>query len=197
MAQKASPKKGETNQMLSDSKYGMFLLFIVIICVAIIPLGLTSTVLFSGHRELLITISMIATPLITFFGIIWLDELFKKVERSLGIIRTAITAAVITEYFVLLALTLFFTGSETQSTLQNQLITSFTSVVGVVIAFYFGSQAYTQGKMIERSRNSIKDLETAQEALEAARITSINKEELKELIAKITALIEIEKKHVP
>lgn len=120
----------------------MLLLFVGIILTAVVPLSLMSLDFFSELKDMLLTFTLIATPLVSFLGFIWLGEAFLYLEPSLGVFRTAITAAVITEYFVLLALSIFLADQTTTNILQEKLVDNFTTIVGVVIAFYFGSSAY-------------------------------------------------------
>jgi hypothetical protein len=62
-------------------------------------------------------------------------------------LRNAIAAAVVIEYLVMVGLVAYFVASEENQQLDpitNTLVASFTSIVGVVIAFYFGSSAYLE-----------------------------------------------------
>ena len=123
--------------------WSMLALFAVIVLTAVVPLSLMSIGDFSEFKDILLSFALIATPLITFLGFIWLGKAFLKLEPSLGVFRTAITAAVITEFFVLLALSIFLADETAMLPIQEKLVDNFTTIMGVVIAFYFGSSAYT------------------------------------------------------
>jgi len=71
-------------------------------------------------------------------------------------LRIAITAAVTTMYLSLVAFGVFMRIPEgvAEAPLAQSLQISFTSVVGIVIAFYFGTSAYLEGKATEsRTQN--------------------------------------------
>ncbi len=133
-------------ELSPKSHHAMIILSVLIIAHACVPLLLWSFGFGGAHKEALLSFSLIASPLITFFGFIWLGEYLQTLEKTLGVLRTAITAASVTAYLVLLALTIFIAGQQTQFPLQEQLVNSFTTIMGVLIAFYFGASAYTQKK---------------------------------------------------
>ncbi len=59
--------------------------------------------------------------------------------------RFAIAGAIVIEYLVLVAVVAFFRETpEDLHPLTKTLIGNFTTIVGIVIAFYFGSSAYAQ-----------------------------------------------------
>ena len=61
--------------------------------------------------------------------------------------RSAIAGALVIEYLVLLATVAFFRESPEQlNPLTQTMVNNFTTLVGIVIAFYFGSSAYAQVK---------------------------------------------------
>lgn len=61
--------------------------------------------------------------------------------------RFAIAGAVVIEYLVLVAVVAFFREAPDKvHPLTETLISNFTTIVGIVIAFYFGSSAYVQAK---------------------------------------------------
>ncbi len=139
---------GEMNlQQLRDASHTQIpALFAAITIAAVLPLLLWTFLFDQQYTETLLSFSLIATPLVTFFGFIWIGEFLKELEPSLGVLRTALTASIASEYFVLLALTIFLAGEANQFPLQQQLVNSFTAIAGVVFAFYFGGAAYNQGK---------------------------------------------------
>jgi hypothetical protein len=60
-------------------------------------------------------------------------------------LRGAIAAAIVVEYLVLIGIVAFFRGgADKLPPITESLVSSFTAIVGVVIAFYFGSSAFIQ-----------------------------------------------------
>jgi hypothetical protein len=91
---------------------------------------------------------VIAPGLITFF---WLlsDPKGSSPDQTLsaGILRKAIASSIVVEYLVLVGTFAFWGGAtEALSQLTSTLVNSFTSIVGIVIAFYFGASAYLDAK---------------------------------------------------
>jgi hypothetical protein len=68
-------------------------------------------------------------------------------------IRAKIAVSIVVEYMVMVGIVAFFHGwgNDPVPQVTQTLITNFTSIVGVVIAFFFGTSAY-----IERRDNSRK-----------------------------------------
>ena len=71
-----------------------------------------------------------------------------EVSLDKAYLQTAIAASTVTVYFVVLAMAIFLSKGEEQTPISEQLVSSFTTVVSVVTAFYFGSSAY------ERTRDN-------------------------------------------
>lgn len=71
-------------------------------------------------------------------------------------IRATIAIAIVVEYMVMVGIAAFFHGwgKDPIPPVTQTLITSFTSVVGVVIAFFFGASAYVQRHRGKRERVS-------------------------------------------
>jgi hypothetical protein len=63
-----------------------------------------------------------------------------------GDIRATIAISLVVEYMVAAGFTIFFDTGKELPPIAQSFITNFTSIVGVVIAFYFGSSAYVQGQ---------------------------------------------------
>lgn len=62
-------------------------------------------------------------------------------------IRTAIAVSIVVQYLVLIGIVAFFapsTDNDKLSAITQPLISSFTTIVSVVIAFYFGSSTITE-----------------------------------------------------
>ncbi len=76
-------------------------------------------------------------------------------------IRTALAGTVMLVYLTLVVLFAYFqygSSSETVPLATQTLLTSFTSIVGVVVAFYFGASAYVEVSK-KKDRNAEKDEE--------------------------------------
>ncbi|MCZ9881676.1 hypothetical protein [Arthrobacter sp. B2a2-09] len=77
----------------------------------------------------------------TFYGI-WSYERTIKNEPGAIATRDAIAATVVMLYLILLSWAVFFRGGATENSISkitSDLLTSFTSITAVVVAFYFGS----------------------------------------------------------
>ncbi|MEM9160303.1 MAG: hypothetical protein AAGB46_14760 [Verrucomicrobiota bacterium] len=61
--------------------------------------------------------------------------------------RSAIAGAIVIQYLTLVATVAYFNKPlEEVHPLTQMVLTNFTTIVGIVIAFYFGSSAYLQKK---------------------------------------------------
>lgn len=94
------------------------------------------------------SIVVAGTGLIAFFGLYDIslpdNPTTQDKESSL---RFSIAGSIVIEYLVLVGIVAFFNeGPEEMPLITQTMLTNFTSVVGVVVAFYFGSSAYIQAK---------------------------------------------------
>ena len=115
----------------------------------VIGLGFAGNVYFTINKVEGITLSraflslmMVIVGLLTFFGFIGLgvkpgDDKLSKTET-----RLAIVVSVMTMYFVLVGTVSFFAQGGELPDITDTMIEHFTTIVGVVIAFYFGTAAY-------------------------------------------------------
>jgi membrane protease YdiL (CAAX protease family) len=91
-----------------------------------------------------------AIGVITFFGMLSIGDGFEKMtgKDKKDRIRDAITATFIVVYVVLLGLLAFqhFASEQKTSPIADTLVTNFTVLMGVVIAFYFGTTTYEKVK---------------------------------------------------
>lgn len=89
--------------------------------------------------------STVTTSIITFFGFLILGvgigQNGSLNERNL---RFAITSSVVITYLVVVGMGIFFVTNNKIPEIASTLLTSFTSIVGVIVAFYFGASAYTE-----------------------------------------------------
>jgi hypothetical protein len=72
--------------------------------------------------------------------------------------RTAMAGAIVVEYLTLVGTLAFFVQGQ-MSPIAQTMLTSFTSVVGIVIAFYFGASAFVQVQREKRDERKAKNEE--------------------------------------
>jgi hypothetical protein len=93
--------------------------------------------------------AIIATGILTFFDLLY-HAIRSAPDKPIQDrdLRIAITGAITTMYLALVAFGVFvrIPKDEAEAPLAQSLVVSFTSVVGIVIAFYFGTSAYLEGK---------------------------------------------------
>jgi hypothetical protein len=99
--------------------------------------------------------AVIAVALVTFFGFLWIGfEPEAQPTISAASMRNAITASVVALYLALVGFTTFFRDwSDTMQPLTQTMVSNFTTLVGVVLAFYFTSSAYVETRRAKRSPN--------------------------------------------
>ncbi len=92
--------------------------------------------------------STVAAAVITFFYLMPRpNNTSGDASSGEGLLRRAIAGSIVVQYLVLVGLAAYLqVGAEKLPPITETLITNFTMIVGVVIAFYFGSSAYVQGQ---------------------------------------------------
>ena len=126
----------------------MLLALTVSICL-IVGVGILASWYFNHNSP--ISISVIISAIVTFFGLLYLtspeQEVWLLTDKSM---RTAIAGAIVIEYLTLIGIVAFITNEpEKISPVSKKLLTSFTAIVAVVIAFYFSSTTYKEIKEAE------------------------------------------------
>jgi protein-S-isoprenylcysteine O-methyltransferase Ste14 len=97
----------------------------------------------------------VAAGILTFFHFIpdLSDRTQGKDDRDARL-RAAIAGAVIVQYLVLVGIAAYLTKeTDHLPALTESLIDSFTAIVGIVVAFYFGSSAYIEVKQQGQSNS--------------------------------------------
>lgn len=144
-----------------DAKYQLKMIVIINLLILIIGIigaagvnkffGLgISGILSVGHPGFL-SLSVATIALITFFGILRLGEGNALLSESH--IRRAITLTVVTVYIVIVSITAFFVPwAEEYSEVSKTFINSFTTTVGVIVVFFFGSSAYLEARINSKNK---------------------------------------------
>jgi hypothetical protein len=104
----------------------------------------------------------------SFFWLLYLLPSEKDITKSS--MRNAITGSFIVVHFVLLALFAFWHGGTDKiPPMTDRLISNFTTLMGVVIAFHFGTSAYekvSQIKAVAGNPDAASAIKTAAQATE-------------------------------
>ena len=124
---------------------------------AIVALTLVGTEVLGGRKFLIF--GVVATSLVTFFGFLSMG----MAERPTSYIpdqlmRSAITASVVVTFLVMVGFGTFFVEQAGgMPPIAQALLTSFSSIVGVVVAFYFGSSAFIDAKKADHATPASTD----------------------------------------
>ena len=85
---------------------------------------------------------MVAVGLVSFFGFLGLGVNRRDQNLSKTDIRLATVVSVLIFYLVLVGTVSMFVKGGELPPISNTMLNHFTTVVGVVVAFYFGTEAY-------------------------------------------------------
>lgn len=93
-----------------------------------------------------LSVAITATAILSFIGLLALTQPAQGIWRLTEVtMRTAIAGTIVIEYLVLVATVAFFQrGPQALPPITQTLLSNFTGIVGVVIAFYFGASAYVE-----------------------------------------------------
>jgi len=95
------------------------------------------------------------TGMLAFFSMLVLAQEPGTWKITEATMRTAIAAAFVAEYLALLSMVAFAISVEKNlSGLAQTLVSDFTKIVGVVIAFYFGASAFVDGRRLSAAREA-------------------------------------------
>lgn len=101
------------------------------------------------------------TAMIAFVGMLILaQEPTGPWRLSESAMRTAIASAFIAEYVALVSMVAFSKEGGELPAVGQTLVTNFTQLVGVVIAFYFGASAYVEGRRLTAGRDADRRQQT-------------------------------------
>lgn len=122
--------------MKAKSLYWMagLIFLIVVVCYVLVVYLHVSNAAFS--------LMLVSVGLVTFYGTMGMGINGRHRKLSKYDVRLAIVISLITVYIVLVGTVVFFKKGAELPPIAQMMITHFTTVVGVVIAFYFGTEAY-------------------------------------------------------
>ncbi|MBN2117530.1 MAG: hypothetical protein JW730_13215 [Anaerolineales bacterium] len=112
---------------------GLLFLIVVVCYVLVVYLHVSNAAL---------SLMLVSVGLVTFYGTMGMGITNRHRRLSKYDIRLAIVISLITVYIVLVGTVVFFTKGGDLPPIAQTMITHFTTVVGVMIAFYFGAEAY-------------------------------------------------------
>jgi hypothetical protein len=108
------------------------------------------------ESDFIVSVTAFSIGIVAFFGIMDLsrsasdDRLFK--DESL---RTAVAGSLVLTYLFIVCFTSFVRSADTAGVVTREFIQSFSQVISVTIAFYFGATAATQ--IFGKSKGSEQD----------------------------------------
>lgn len=137
-------------------RYERSLSLLAAVDVALVGAGIGCAAIYDQRAWL--SFSMAALAVVTFF---WLMQLWRGqpgVEHSLEhVVRRAIACSAVVLYLASVGIVLFYapvSGEEKLHPATELMLSNFTMLVGVIIAFYFGSSAYIQTRSKGREENT-------------------------------------------
>lgn len=102
-----------------------------------------------------------ATGILSFFGLLSYALRSKPDERLEDRdLRVAIAGSITTMYLILVGYGVWVESSGTPDPIAENLMNSFSAVVGTVITFYFGASAYTDAKAAEHAGKRVANAES-------------------------------------
>ena len=117
-------------------------LWLVTYLLILLPFGPVRTYRISGVG--ILSAALVATSIITFFGFLKLSTRPDTVRDDS--LRSAIAASTVVTYLVFVGSVALFETAADVPEISRILMTSFTTTVGIIIAFYFGSSAYVAAR---------------------------------------------------
>lgn len=127
------------------------ILLLALVIVLLVTTAIATADWGSARRSMVLAV--VLTALITFFGVLWLetgDSLRPFSDRTM---RTALAASAVVSYLVMMGIGVWFPKTNGDfSRMTDVLLPNFSYIVGIVIAFYFGSGAYLEAKERKREK---------------------------------------------
>jgi FlaA1/EpsC-like NDP-sugar epimerase len=113
---------------------------------AIVLLSFTLSIFFSEQTRRILSVMLVAVGLVSFYGFIGLGVSKRDLRISKSDIRLATIVSLITFYIVLVGTVSMFAADQNLPAITETMLTHFTTIIGVVIAFYFGTEVYLAAK---------------------------------------------------
>lgn len=111
----------------------------------------------SGKSSTVLVMTSILLALSTYFGFVAISQsLGKGPTSNMGSIRTAIASGILVLYFFICSISIFASPENVHplSEFGETMIQNFTTLLGIIIPFYFGASAYVQ---VHKSTRNKKD----------------------------------------
>jgi hypothetical protein len=117
------------------------------LCIAVVGAGLGGGAWFASFYPPIFSIISTGLIIFSYFVLLSMENNGALEDRD---VRVAITCSVTVVYIGLVGFGVFvrIPIDEQESPMAQSLLISFTSVVGIVLAFYFGTSAYLEGKKL-------------------------------------------------
>lgn len=97
------------------------------------------------NEGIILSITTVVLSLVTFFGLLAASETSGRGwGLNKGGMRGAIAATILVVYFFILSINLFIPFEDEMPEMMETMVSSFTTILGIMIPFYFGASAYVQ-----------------------------------------------------
>lgn len=141
---------------MRSGTYQIIILGIVNIVIAVG--GLYIWKFFYPAVDTILLMISVLLPLTTYFGFLAISQsLGQGLASNMGSMRTAIVSGVLVLYFFILSVSIFLTDKNTLSDVGKAMVNDFTTIIGIMIPFYFGTSAYIQTHASNKSKVDDKD----------------------------------------
>ncbi len=107
------------------------------------------------HKPIDTVLAMIAILLafVTYFGFMAISQsLDQGWASNIGSMRTAITSGILVFYLFILSISIFFSTAYKFSPFAETMINNLTTIIGIIIPFYFGASAYVQAQSSKKDQ---------------------------------------------
>ncbi|HEX7026208.1 MAG TPA: hypothetical protein VF268_03135 [Gammaproteobacteria bacterium] len=108
----------------------------------IILLSYIFSAVYAEHTRRILSVMLIAVGIVSFYGFMGLGVKDAVFKISRADIRLATVVSLLTSYLALVGTVSMFAQGDDLPEITKTMLTHFTTIIGVVIAFYFGSEAY-------------------------------------------------------
>jgi hypothetical protein len=97
------------------------------------------------ESDFIVSVTAFSIGVVTFFGIAHLNRSAadRRIFRE-DSLRTAIACSLVITYLFIVCFSAFVRSAETAGMITKEFVQSFSQVIGITIAFYFGASAATQ-----------------------------------------------------